>query len=53
MGVELGKRLAKQVRPLLDEKFTDPRDADKEQPQKSANEFDSSTLNLLNQILSE
>lgn len=45
MGVELGKRLATQVRPLLDlEKLNNP------QAQKSADGFDPSTLDLLAKI---
>jgi len=40
MGVELGKRLAKQVKPLLD----------KSKEQKSAEGFDPSTLSLLTKI---
>ncbi len=42
MGVELGKRLAKQVRPLLDTK--------EGQAQKSADGFDPSTLKLLAKV---
>lgn len=44
MGVELGKRLAKQVRPLL---------STESQTQKSADELDSSTLNLLRRITAD
>lgn len=44
MGVELGKRLAKQVKPLLSETAGDS------EAQKSAEEFDPSTLNLLARI---
>ncbi len=43
MGVELGKRLAKQVKPLLSDG----------QAQKSADEFDSSTLSVLRRIISD
>lgn len=50
MGVELGKRLAKQVKPLLDEV---PTSDTIEQAQKSADEFDSSTLNLLRRIIAD
>ncbi len=46
MGVELGKRLAKQVRPLLSE----PANANSVETQKNAEEFDPSTLNLLAKI---
>ena len=42
MGVELGKRLAKQVKPLLNNSNNEP--------QKSADEFDPSTLDLLERI---
>lgn len=42
MGVELGKRLATEVRPLLDNLQT----------QKSAEDFDPSTLSLLRKVLS-
>ena len=44
MGVELGKRLAKQVKPLLSEA------ANSGEAQKSAEEFDPSTLSLLAKI---
>ncbi len=44
MGVELGKRLAKQVKPLLSE------EANSDETQKSAEEFDPSTLSLLAKI---
>jgi len=44
MGVELGKRLAKQVKPLLAASASDV------EAQKSAEEFDPSTLNLLARI---
>lgn len=46
MGVELGKRLAKQVKPLLDSKQKQT-----SQEQKSADEFDQSTLNLISRVL--
>jgi len=42
MGVELGKRLAKQLKPLLE--------VDNQQAQKSAEEFDPSTLNLIQRV---
>jgi len=42
MGVELGKRLAKQVKPLLRGTL--------EQQKKSVDEFDPSTLDLVNRI---
>lgn len=46
MGVELGKRLATQVKPLLNDVMTE------EQAQKSADDFDQSTLNLLKRVVS-
>jgi len=45
MGVELGKRLAKQVRPLLDSAEFDSRNI-----KKSVEGFDPSTLNLLSKL---
>ena len=48
MGVELGKRLAKQVKPML-EAGARP----KSQPQKSAEEFDPSTLALVSRVLAD
>ena len=47
MGVELGKRLATQVKPLLDVRELD----DNQQAQKSADDFDQSTLNLLSRVV--
>lgn len=46
MGVELGKRLATQVKPLLDDVMSE------QQAQKSADDFDQSTLNLLKRVVS-
>jgi len=46
MGVELGKRLAKQVKPLLE-----PQKLTLESAQKSAEEFDPSTLALIKRML--
>ncbi len=43
MGVELGKRLAKQLKPRLE--------SGKSEAQKSAEEFDPSTLNLINRVM--
>lgn len=48
MGVELGKRLATQVKPLLEDHGLD---ANNEQTQKSADDFDQSTLNLLSRVV--
>jgi glucose-6-phosphate isomerase len=45
MGVELGKRLATKVKPLLDK-------SDNPRAQKSAEGFDPSTLNLIQKVLS-
>ncbi|MFT5574374.1 MAG: glucose-6-phosphate isomerase, partial [Cryomorphaceae bacterium] len=45
MGVELGKRLAKKVKPLLDQN-------DNSQTKKSAEGFDSSTLSLIQKVVS-
>jgi glucose-6-phosphate isomerase len=47
MGVELGKRLATQVKPLLDASGME----EKGQAQKSADDFDQSTLNLLSRVV--
>jgi glucose-6-phosphate isomerase len=47
MGVELGKRLATQVKPLLDP--VKPL-LDNGQTQKSAESFDPSTLSLLSKV---
>lgn len=55
MGVELGKRLAKQVKPLLEDTKplqTESSQTRLEQAQKSAEEFDPSTLALINRLLS-
>jgi len=46
MGVELGKRLAKEVKPLLADGVNE------QQAQKSAEEFDPSTLALIKRVLS-
>jgi hypothetical protein len=54
MGVELGKRLATQVKPLLDpvKPLLDPVKPllDNGQTQKSAESFDPSTLSLLSKV---
>jgi len=46
MGVELGKRLAKKVKPLLSQEHSSDLQA-----QKSADDFDQSTLKLLQRVL--
>jgi len=48
MGVELGKRLARQVKPRLEDAFTE---SSKTQAQKSVEGFDHSTLDLIKRVL--